>query len=434
MDTVTPQHLLNEAHLAGATPLSVGVTVDLERGPHAGGHVKAWELLARAAAEFEGEVDLTLYVLGAGGAVEALAPNVRFVAVPPAFGTGRLPFVRTGAGQTDLARRNRAAEPLLARHDVLQATHAFALSTSAARIAARTGIPLIASIHTDFAAFAPVYLRATLERLFGRHAGSRALAAALGPGFARRLMGREAAILRGAAHVLGANAVDMARGAALAGEGRAGLLRRGIDRARFHSRRRCRAWFEVAWGVPGDALVLGFAGRIDDTKGVMVLAHAARRLRDRGLPVHVLAAGTGDRTSDMRTLLGDAVTLTGRVDQDAVARLMASSDLFVFPSRSEVIGNAVLEAMACGVAPVLADHHATAQNLAEPGHDGLLVAGDDPADWAAAIEALAGDPDRRAAMGRAARATVERRVPSWIDVLAEDLLPVWRGVAVRTAP
>ena len=37
--------------------------------------------------------------------------------------------------------------------------------------------------------------------------------------------------------------------------------------------------------------------------------------------------------------------------------------------------------------------------------------------------------ERRAAMGEAARASVAAKVPSWREVLCQDLLPVWQAAA-----
>jgi hypothetical protein len=53
----------------------------------------------------------------------------------------------------------------------------------------------------------------------------------------------------------------------------------------------------------------------------------------------------------------------------------------------------------------------------------------DTAAWVQALAALVGDPSRRAQMGRAARARALREIPTWRQVLLEDLLPVWRRVA-----
>jgi hypothetical protein len=60
---------------------------------------------------------------------------------------------------------------------------------------------------------------------------------------------------------------------------------------------------------------------------------------------------------------------------------------------------------------------------------GLVLSADDPHAWAEAIAALGAA--RRAEMGRAARAAAETRLPSWRDVLVEDLLPRWREAAGR---
>jgi hypothetical protein len=46
---------------------------------------------------------------------------------------------------------------------------------------------------------------------------------------------------------------------------------------------------------------------------------------------------------------------------------------------------------------------------------------------------LSAAPQRLQAMGRAARAYVEARVPSWREVLLEDLLPVWRAAVTARA-
>ena len=62
-----------------------------------------------------------------------------------------------------------------------------------------------------------------------------------------------------------------------------------------------------------------------------------------------------------------------------------------------------------------------------------VLPGNDPAAWADAIVELAAAPQRLASMGCAARAYVEAHVPSWHDVLLEDLLPVWRAAVTARA-
>jgi glycosyltransferase involved in cell wall biosynthesis len=50
--------------------------------------------------------------------------------------------------------------------------------------------------------------------------------------------------------------------------------------------------------------------------------------------------------------------------------------------------------------------------------------------WAEALRSLCLRPERRAAMGRAAREFAET-LPSWEDVLREDLMPWWQKSAAR---
>jgi glycosyltransferase involved in cell wall biosynthesis len=107
--------------------------------------------------------------------------------------------------------------------------------------------------------------------------------------------------------------------------------------------------------------------------------------------------------------------------------------LFVFPSMIDESGNAAVEALASGLPSLLAAGSGIASRMADC--EGLRVLpGNRPEAWAAAIAELAAAPQRRAAMGQRARAYVEARLPSWADVLLEDLLPVWlRAAATRAA-
>jgi glycosyltransferase involved in cell wall biosynthesis len=418
------------AGTARPVSVSVGVVVDLEWIRHAGGHVKCWERFAEAAVQVPEAVDLTVYLLGPEG-THPLSDTVRFVTVPAAFGTRRLPFVRTGTGETDIARVNRRLARRLSGHDVLHATHSFAPSRTARRVAEARGLPLVSSIHTDLAVFTPVYTRASVESLLGANRISRGLIDGLDlPGRATRgVLAREARILTASRAVLASNEADMTRAAALVGPQRVHRLRRGIDRRRFNPAARDRDRLARTFGVPVDRPVVLFAGRVDATKGAALAAEAVGRVVARGHPAHFLVAGAGAEAEAIAGRLGPDATLAGPVDQETLAWVMASADIFLFPSFSEVLGNVVLEAKAAGMAVVVADHAGPGQNIARPGTDGLLVGSTDPKDWAAALEALLADPARRQAMGRAARDDVDGRTADWVDVLKQDLLPVWRRVA-----
>jgi glycosyltransferase involved in cell wall biosynthesis len=124
--------------------------------------------------------------------------------------------------------------------------------------------------------------------------------------------------------------------------------------------------------------------------------------------------------------LGPRAACPGNLDAAALAEAYASADLFAFPSTIEEHANVVQEALASGL-PVLATP--SMARAIEPGVTGLVLQGDDKRAWTEAIAALTAE--RRAEMGRAARAWAESRLPTWRDVLLEDLLPRWREAARR---
>jgi phosphatidylinositol alpha 1,6-mannosyltransferase len=155
-------------------------------------------------------------------------------------------------------------------------------------------------------------------------------------------------------------------------------------------------------------------------------------LQQMGVAAHLFCAGAGSEQEALEAALGPAVTCAGPLAQEELARAYASADLFLFPSMIDESGNAAVEALASGLPALLAAGNGVACRMADCA--GLRVLpGDRPEAWAAAIAELAAMPERRAAMGRAARLYVEARVPSWADVLIEDLLPIWQRAAAGAA-
>ncbi len=417
---------------ARAAPLRVAVLVDLERRAAAGGHVKCWERLAEAAARCDdGTIDLTVHFQGDPASGETLSPNVRIAAHPPIFSTRRLPFLGDNPDHTDLAPHHPALRRALAGVDVIHTTDAyFAHAQTALRTARRSGAALVTSIHTETPTYSAVYADKALRRVFGSWAGqllteTLRLPDRIADNMRRKLVKHG---LECASVLIGPQTdIDAAR--AVFGD-RVAVLRRGIDRTRFHPGRRDRARLNETFGIAADRIVLFFAGRVDAGKSVMTLAEATALLRRRGLPVHALIAGEGADAARIAAMLGPDATLPGNVPQDTAAWLYASSDLFVFPSRVEIAPNVVLEAKASGL-PVVVAPEGGGVFVADPGTDGIAIESADPAVWAEAIAGLIADPDRRGAIAAAGHHDVTVNHPSWDDVYRNDVLPIWRRAAAR---
>lgn len=429
MDTLA---LVTEALPAPASspPIKVGVLVDLAQGPRAGGHVRCWERLAEAALGFAKVLDLTVHFAGERAARRELGPNVRYAIEPPVFSTARLRFLADVPDHTDLALWHPRLARMLPRYDVIHATDAyFAYARTALRTGRRRGIPLVNSVHTNTPEYARIFTALTIERLFGEGMLSRLLLDHLG--LARRVEKRMLAQLseyqRRCAFTLVSRPeqLEVARARL---QGRAGLLRRGIDHRLFQPRKRDRRWLALRYGIPVERFVVICAGRINRGKNVLFLAEAVAALAARGVDAHLLCAGDGADRALILEKLGLRATCPGAVEPGELARLYASADLFAFPSRVEESANVVLESQASGLPALVAREGGMGRAIAE-GRTGFVLPGHDLGAWVEAMAALASNSERRAGMACAARRHAERTVPSWAEVLSEDLLPHWAAAA-----
>jgi glycosyltransferase involved in cell wall biosynthesis len=229
------------------------------------------------------------------------------------------------------------------------------------------------------------------------------------------------------------HARDRERVQRLAPETPQAFLRRGLDSDSFHPCQRDRAAVEARFGIPPGRILLLFVGRLDPVKGVVIAAEIVQRLATQGHNTHLLVVGEGTQRQQVATLLGERGTLTGNLPHEDLATIYASADLLLLPSEAEVWPNVVMEARACGL-PVLACAQGAGHVMQGHGVDGFLLPDRHLATWLAAVQALLAQPSQLQEMGRQARCAVEAHVPSWSQVLEEDLLPVWqRAVADSTS-
>jgi len=185
-------------------------------------------------------------------------------------------------------------------------------------------------------------------------------------------------------------------------------LWKGVDVAPFDLGIATRRATREALGLADGELAIGTACRLAWQKGIDQLFDAVRLARGRLAGARVFIVGDGRERPQIEraaTDLGAAVTFLGQ--RDDVPALLAAFDLFVQPSRQEVMVQTTLEAMAAGRA-IVSTRTVGADEAIEDGVSGVLVPVGDPAAMAEAMIDLANDPARRATLGCAARARVEQ--------------------------
>jgi glycosyltransferase involved in cell wall biosynthesis len=182
----------------------------------------------------------------------------------------------------------------------------------------------------------------------------------------------------------------------------------GVDPVRFAPAPEPKAARQQVGFGPETVL---FLGRLDAQKGLDVAFNAWARVAARRPTARLILVGDGParpalETQAQRLRLGESVRfLGGRPDPEA---LLQASQIFLLPSRSEGMSNALLEAMATGL-PCVASRIGGNTDLLEHGVSGLLTPPGDVVTLAEAVGALFEDPALRERLGTAARAVILER-------------------------
>jgi glycosyltransferase involved in cell wall biosynthesis len=177
------------------------------------------------------------------------------------------------------------------------------------------------------------------------------------------------------------------------------LLRRAVDTQLFHPRRRDDE-LRAAWGVDAITPVVLYVGRIAAEKNLELAVRVFRAIQQQVPQARYVWVGDGPARAALEAEHPDFI-FAGMQRGEALARHIASADLFPFPSLSETFGNVIIEALAAGL-PVVAYANGAAREHLVDGVNGCCI---EPGDAAADIPAaprLAGNPGLIRHMGRAA--------------------------------
>jgi D-inositol-3-phosphate glycosyltransferase len=285
------------------------------------------------------------------------------------------------------------------RYDLLHA-HYWLSGQVAARAAERWGVPLVQSMHTLGKVKNLALATGDCAEPAARIQGEASVVAA-----ADRLVANTAEEARQLIELYGAD------------PWRVETVSPGVDLSVFSPVRPASAasGLRRRLGLPADAVVLVFAGRIQPLKGPDVALRAAAALlrscpslSDR-LVVAIVGGPSGSevgapgRLSALASGLGISqfVRLEPPCPQRDLADWYRAADIVMVPSHSESFGLVALEAQACGT-PVVAAAVGGLRTAVRDGYSGVLVDGHDPVVWARVLSGLLASPRKLAQLSRGA--------------------------------
>lgn len=201
----------------------------------------------------------------------------------------------------------------------------------------------------------------------------------------------------------------------------------GVNGARFRPDDGRRAEIWRAQGIPEEAVVFLFLGRLNRDKGVLDLAEAFAALGNPDAWLLVVGPDEAGMCAAMQARLGPAQARCRFVGfTDRPEDFMAAADVFCLPSYREGFGMVVVEAAAAGIPTVASRIYGITDAVAE-GVTGLLHRPGEVMEIVRGMRALADDPARRGELGRAARERALRLYSSetvtaaWVDFYGELL-------------
>ncbi len=209
----------------------------------------------------------------------------------------------------------------------------------------------------------------------------------------------------------------------------------GIDTSRFTPIAGDRAELRRRLNLP-DGRLFAFSGKLNQGKGLEFIVRVWKDWAGKHPDCKLVLIGSGANQflsceDDLRVFvrahgLESSVLFVGSVTN--VNEYLQASDFFVFPSESEAMPLALLEALATGL-PTLASRIGGVTDVVEDGSNGRLLPVNDAAAWAQALTDMVERPDAAREMGRRGRDTVLARFS--IPHVADEHLKLFQSLGSK---
>lgn len=188
-------------------------------------------------------------------------------------------------------------------------------------------------------------------------------------------------------------------------EGKTEVIPTGIDVSRYTFTRSTMDQQQSMQRANVERITMTYVGRLESVKGVDDFVVAALEVRKDKPDLKIQIAGWYQPGNALVEAHRNDIDFLGL--RDDVPAVLADTDIFVLPSYSEGLSNALMEAMASGCACIASDVGGNAF-LIQNGVSGFLFPVGDRAALAAHMRRLIDDPAKRRMMGEAARKRIEK--------------------------
>jgi glycosyltransferase involved in cell wall biosynthesis len=204
------------------------------------------------------------------------------------------------------------------------------------------------------------------------------------------------------------------------------VVSRGVDTKLFNIAKRDTR-LRSSWGATDDTKVLISVGRMAPEKNLDQVLKTYDALKSTGQAFKLVMVGDGPLKEQFQKRYPEII-FPGMLSQTNLAAYYASSDLFIFPSRTETFGNVTLEALASGI-PVLAFDCAAARDWVQTGVNGWLIAENNPEGFAAQAVTVFNSKDL---LDQITQSTRQQVVHLDWDQIAEQVESVfWDAIRIR---
>ncbi len=190
----------------------------------------------------------------------------------------------------------------------------------------------------------------------------------------------------------------------------------GLETARFNpSYQDDTIWHKLEGdgcrGAGRSGIKVLYVGRVSVEKNMPMLTavwkQVARRCIERGIPADLVVVGDGPYRKTMeQSLRGLSAVFLGFRHGNELSSIYASSDLFVFPSTTDTLGQVVMESQSSGL-PVLVTDEGGPKEVVRHGETGFVLKADDTQAWVSTLLDLIENDEKRRAMGRAATESMQ---------------------------